>query len=85
MLYIVCSVLFSADDNRNVFSEVGEGVEGCLKVLPLLAAGEVAQNWLVLNLEVFQLDVGLWNDRRYGPRSNSRYKENVVSVGAGQE
>ena len=49
-------VLLPADDDGDVLGDVSEGVEGRLELLALLAAGQIAQHRLILDLEILDLD-----------------------------
>ena len=57
VLDIVVPVLLPADDDGDVLGLPGELGDAGLQVLPLLAAGEVAQDWLIGDVEVRHLQV----------------------------
>ena len=59
VLDIVSPVLLAADDDGALLGLGAVDLEGGLQVLELLRAGEVAEDGLVLHLEVAHGDVGL--------------------------
>lgn len=60
-------VLLATNDDGTVFGLVAKLVKSSLQLLPLLAAGQVGQERFILDLKVFELNVGLGHHRGDGP------------------
>ena len=62
VLDLVCPVLLTPDDDGDVLGLSRELGDAGLEVLPLLAAGKVAEDGLILNAEVCHLEVRFWHN-----------------------